>query len=157
MFENISQISFSPSFKQGLLPAIEIQYRCLTMASYIRVPTDLPPVFLSDPMSHPLVFFMLCVPAALAFSLFLKCTKIAVLAFLPPGTLFPLVFSWWIPSFQPQSYVASSEKSSQNTQSSIACTSTCDHCYIIGCSSCHLSLSEIILFIYLLFFFNPPD
>lgn len=53
MFKNISQISFSPSFKRGLLPAIEIQYRCLTMASYIRVPTDLPPVFLSDPMSHP--------------------------------------------------------------------------------------------------------
>ena len=101
------------------------------------------------------MFFVLCVPATLAFSLFLKCTKIAVLAFLPPGTLFPLVFSWWIPSFQPQSYVASSEKSSQNTQSSIACTSTCDHCYIIGYSSCHLSLSEII-FIYC-FFFSLSD
>ena len=100
---------------------------------------------------------MLCVPAILAFSLLLKCAKIAILAFLPPGTLFPLVFSWWIPAFQSQSFVASSEKSSQNTQSSIACASTCDHYYIIEYSLCHLSLLEIIFFIYLLFFLNLPD
>lgn len=109
--ENISQISFSPSFPPawGLLPAIEIQYRCLTMASYIRVPTDLPLSFLSDPMSHPLCSSMLCVPAALAFSLFLKCCQDCCTCFPSTWNSFPLVFSWWIPSFQPQSYVASSE------------------------------------------------
>lgn len=154
MFKNINQISFSPSFKRGLLPAIETQYRCLAVASYIRAPTDLAPAFSLTPCHTHLVFFMLCVPATLAFSLLLKCTKIAILAFLPPGTLFPLVFSWWIPAFQSQSYVASSEKSSQNTQPSIACAPTCDHCYIIEYSSCHLSLSEIILFVFFTVFFS---
>ena len=68
-----------------------------------------------------------------------------------------LFFLWsFLGGFLPsslKSFVASSEKSSQNTQSSIACASTCDHYHIIEYSLCHLSLSEIILFIYLLFFF----
>ena len=62
------------------------------MASYIRPPTDLSPVFLSDLISHPLVFFVLCVPATLAFSLFLNAPRLLYLLSFSLELFFPWSF-----------------------------------------------------------------
>lgn len=76
-----------------------------------------------------LVFPTLCVPATLAISLFLKCTT-AYFSFCIEF-FYPWSFLGWLLSSGLSLYVTSSENPYRNTLSSIACTSTLGHYYIV--------------------------
>lgn len=90
----------------------------LSVARSIGPPKDLVPVFLSGLISPLLLFFVVSIPAPLAFSLFLKCTKIAVLAFpLALSSFVPSSYLGWLLSSDLSPCVTTLEKLSQNTPS----------------------------------------
>lgn len=84
--------------------------------------------------------------------------RLLCLLFLLPETLFSIDFFWLPPVFRSQLICHLKEAFSKHPiLSSMACTSTLRHYYIIGYSLYHLSLSEIIFFIYLFTcFFQSP-